>query len=776
MRKIFSLVISFLMVFQLQAQRRQNTWQDYLSFSNATKIAVAGSKVYCATEGGLFYFDRDDNSIQKFTGVNGLTDFGIRTIAWNEVSEVLVVAYENSNIDLVYDSGVLNLSDIKRKQITGDKNIYNISFSGDEAFLSCGFGIVVLNLEKNEVKDTYFIGEDGTSVLVNDVAVWDSNIYAATDEGILHAPKEGQNLLDYRNWHLVENIPNPTNKFSQLAVHAGALWANYVPGNNGKNELYRFDGQNWQRHLHSVYSSREIQVADNYMIITGGSDIYLVNEQIQIAGKINAYQLEGNEISRINARSASISEDGSVWIADYEHGLIRVSGENFESIFPNGPMDNRIFSLYTNEGDLWVTPGGRDDAWNNIWQEPRFQLYENQQWNYFTPEKYSELSGFNDIVCIVADPADPEHIFVGSWGGGLLEFQDGQFLNRFTDLNSPLQNALPDRPGSPFVRIGGFDFDSEGNLWITNSEVSNNLHKLTPSGEWESVTLPQVANNYKIGEVLVTEDDDKWIVVPRGNDAYVVDKTGTQKKQLLVTSYFNNGENEIINRMSDIYCIAEDLEGAVWIGTSKGVAVYNSPWRIWDSETFYAIQPSLDLNDGLYHPLLETENVTAIAVDGANRKWIGTQGSGVYLVSENGENEILNFNEENSPLLSNNIMDIAINQLTGEIFIGTSEGLISYQGDAIGGKNAYENVYVYPNPVRETYDGPVTITGLVENSDVKITDISGNLVFESTSLGGQAVWNGKNLNGNRVRTGVYLVFCNDENGEETHIEKLLFIH
>lgn len=775
MRRLISFFF-LILFFQTQAQRQQDSWQDYLSFSNATKVAVAGSKIYCATEGGLFYFDREDNSIQKFTGVNGLTDFGIQSIAWNENNQVLVVAYKNSNIDLVYESEVLNLSDIKRKQITGDKNIYNISFSGDEAYLSCGFGIVVLNLEKNEIKDTYLIGDNGAFIRVNDVAVLDSKIYASTDEGILYAEKEGVNLLDYRNWDFVENIPYSTEKFTQLAVHSGGLWATYVPADNGKNELYRFDGQNWTRYLHSVYTSRDIQTVGNYMIVTGGSDVYLVNEQNQIEAKINSYQLEGNEVSPIHARSASFSSDGSIWIADYTSGLIRVSGENFESIFPNGPMDNRIFSLYTNKGDLWVTPGGRDDAWNNIFQKPRFQLYKNQHWNYFTSDQYPVFDDFYDIVSIIADPADPEHIFVGSWGGGLLEFQGEQLLNRFTDLNSPLQNALPDRPGSAYVRIGGLDFDSEGNLWITNSEVSNNLHKLSPSGEWESVTLPQVANNFKIGEVIVTENDDKWIVVPRGNDAYIVDKTGTQKKRLLVTSYFNNGEYEEYNRMNDIYCITEDLEGALWLGTSKGVAVYNSPSRIWDSENFYAIQPSLDLNDGLYHPLLETENVTAIAVDGANRKWIGTSGSGVYLVSENGENEILNFNEENSPLLSNNIMDIAINEFTGEVFIGTSEGLISYQGDAIGGKDAYENVYVYPNPVRETYDGPVTVTGLIENTDVKITDISGNLVFETTSLGGQAVWDGKNLNGNRVRTGVYLVFCTDEYGEETHVEKLLFIH
>jgi hypothetical protein len=190
----------------------------------------------------------------------------------------------------------------------------------------------------------------------------------------------------------------------------------------------------------------------------------------------------------------------------------------------------------------------------------------------------------------------------------------------------------------------------------------------------------------------------------------------------------------------------------------------------------YATQPSLDLNDGVYHPLLATETVTAIAVDGANRKWFGTKESGVFLISENGDAEVLHFTKENSPLLSNKIYAIAINKKSGEVFFGTDKGLVSYQGGAISGKGNYDNVYVYPNPVRETYDGPVTITGLIENTDIKITDISGNLVFKTTSLGGQAVWDGRNLNGHRVKTGVYLVFCNDETGEQTQITKLLFIH
>ena len=771
MQKYIFLVVALVFSIAAEGQREQGSWQDYLSFANASKVAISSTKVYCVTEGGLFYYDRQDNSINKLSMVNGLSDFGIKTIAYSEEKKVLIVAYNNSNIDLVFDSGIINLPDIKRKQITGDKSVLNISVTGDEAFLACGFGIVVLNLDKREIKDTYFIGEDGTAKKVLDVEVNLGNIYAATENGVYTAAETGINLLDYSNWNKIENIPRSSGKFSHLAVHSGKLIANYTPDEWYQDQMFSLEGENWIPYLPQIKYAHDIQSHGNFLAIASRNDVFVIDNNHQVIGNINYYELNGQNISPIQPRSSVISSDGVIWIADNEQSLVRLSGEEFESISPNGPQENEIFSLHIDGSDLWISPGNKSG-----WEPPRFQYFNNEKWEYYSTATNPELEGFFNIVKVATDPQNKNHFFVGSWGGGVLEYSDGEFVQRFTNLNSPLETALPQQPNEPYTRIGGLDFDSEGNLWITNSEVGNNLLKYTPAQEWESFSLPELANNYPIGQVLVTRNDDKWILAPRGHDAYVVDKTGAQKRRLLVTSYFNNGQNEIFNRMNDLFSIAEDNEGAIWIGTSKGVAVYNNPQRIWTAEDFYANQPSLDLNDGLYHPLLETETVTAIAVDGANRKWLGTSNSGVYLVSENGEEEIMHFTDQNSPLLSNTINSLAINQLSGEVFIGTDEGLISYQGDAIAGKDAYADVYVYPNPVRETYDGPVTITGLIEQTDIKITDISGNLVYTTTSLGGQAIWNGRNLNGNRVKTGVYLVFCNDEYGEETHITKLLFIN
>jgi sugar lactone lactonase YvrE len=676
---------------------------------------------------------------------------------------------------LVYANEVINLSDIKRKTITADKAINNVSFNQNEAYLSCGFGIVVVNLSKKEIKDTYYIGDDGGTLGVNDVDFHNGSIYAATNEGLKKALLSGTNLADFNNWLKVDNISYADEKFSHLGVHGGSLIANYTPDEWSEDEMFILENNSWEPYLGSIRYVSDMQSNGNYLAVSSRNDVFIIDNNHSIIGQINKYVLSGDEVSPIKPRSASVSNEGIIWIADYENALIKLSGETFEAHVPSGPTSNNVFFLGSNNSSVWVTPGGRTDTWGNAWQAPAFQRLKNGEWTNFSKAEIPEFKGFFDIVCMAVDPSDENHFFVGSWGGGLLEFRNDELVERYTNLNSPLETALPGQPNEPFVRVGGLDFDAQGNLWISNSEVTKNIHKLTPAGEWESFSMSEVVSK-NIGQLEVTDDGDKWVLVPRGNGAYVVDRTGAQSKRLNVTAYFTNGSDELKTEMNDVYSIAKDQDGAIWMGTSKGVIMYSRPSRVWDTDPFYGAQPGLDLGDGIYHPLLHTETVTAIAIDGANRKWFGTKNSGVFLVSETGENEILNFSTENSPLLSNNILAITINQKNGEVFFGTDKGLVSYQGDATGDDGTYNNVYVYPNPVRENYDGPVTITGLISNSDIKITDISGNLVFKTTSTGGQAVWDGKNRNGRRVKTGVYLVFCNDENGEETHITKLLFIN
>lgn len=780
----FKILLTFLVcsVVQLSgfSQPAIGEWTGYQSYANARSVVDAGEKIYCVTEGGLFSYNKSDNSIQKMSGINGLSDVGAHRLAYSKENDVLMITYQNANIDLLIGDQIFNLSDIKRKQISGDKTINNVLFIGNLAYLSCGFGIVVLNVERKEIKDTYFIGQEGAYVNVNDIATDGTFLYAATSNGIYKALAAEPNLQNYNNWVRQTNIPNADKKISSIENFKGKIIASYgYVGSNDwdKDEIYRLDGDTWTRFLTDVFYVSDVTSNGNYLTFSRREDVLIYNEQFELVHTVPR-TLFGNDVSDYLApKSAILDEQNVVWVADQKYGLIKV-GEQTERIIPDGPIDNRVFSLTTHGSDLWVTSGAWNfDDWGNIGVQPQFQLNREGKWTVFNSKTFPAANDFRDMVCMAIDPNDPDHVFAGSWGGGVLEFKNGEFINRYDNFNSSLQTQLPAQPQAPYVRISGMDFDSKGNLWVTNTGVANVLSVRQADGNWKSFELKGIANQF-IGKVIVTQNDDKWVLVPRGrgHELYALNSTNDVAKEQRLIAYFSNGKEELFTPMTDLYTMVEDQNGELWVGTSNGVAVFSDPQKIWEDQMMYATRPGLNLNDGVFHPLLEKETITAIAIDGANRKWIGTKGSGVFLISEDGETEIEHFDTENSPLPRNDISDIAINQKSGEVFIGTSAGLISYMGPATEGNDAFTDVYVYPNPVRETYDGPIVVKGLVDDTDVKITDISGNLVHKTTSLGGQAIWDGNNLNGNRCKTGVYLVFMNDPTGDQTKVTKLLFIH
>jgi hypothetical protein len=759
-----------------QAQTAVREWTDYQSHAHAKNVVDAGDKIYCATEGGLFLYNKADNSIRKMSGISGLSDNGIQRIDYSKENNALLIAYQNANIDILAGNDIFNLSDIKRKQIPADKTINNVLFSGNLAYLSCGFGIVVVNLEQKEIKDTYYIGNEGDYLSVSDMATDGTYLYAATVNGIYKARASEPNLQNYNNWIKEASIPHADQKFNQIEFFKGKIIANYTPDKWYEDEMYQLNGNVWTPFLPEIRYVADVTTQGDHLVFSGRETVLVYNQQLEKVKQVQKYTFSGYEEANIWPLSAKLDAQNILWIADQKHGLIKL-GTLAERIVPEGPTDNRIFSLTMNGQDLWLTSGGRDASWNNLFFEPLFQLNRQGDWSVFDRKVIPLLNDFRDIVCVAADPKNPDRVFAGSWGGGVLEFAAGKFVKQHNNYNSTLQTQLPGSPEAPYVRIGGMDFDSKGNLWVTNSGVGKVISAFQPDdGNWKAFELTEIANKYSIGQIVVTQNDDKWIVVPRGNGLYVLNTTNTQGKMQKVVARFVNSEGEFFTEMNDVYSIAEDRNGEIWIGTSGGVAVFSNPQKVWSESVLYASRPGLNQNDGFFHPLLEKETITAIAIDGANRKWFGTKTSGVFLISADGETEIEHFDSENSPLPNNEIKDIAINQQTGEVFIATSAGLISYMGEAVTGNDEFSDVYVYPNPVRETHHGPIVVKGLVEDTDVKITDISGNLVYKTTSLGGQAVWDGKNLNGNRCKTGVYLIFMTDPSGEKTKITKLLFIH
>jgi len=750
----------------LSAQIKVGEWRDHLSYSHATSITASSTRVYCATGGALFLVNKSDQSIEKLTKITGLSDIGISTIRYSPENELLFIAYSNANIDIIRGNYIHNISDIKRKNITGVKGINHILFIGSDAYLSCGFGIVVVNLEKREIKDTYYIGDNGAQTEVYSLALDGNFLYAATKDGILKADINNPNLIYFNAWNRISDIPGSTSRFNEVISFNNRIFVNRSDDQMETDTLYMYNGSSWEAFdTRSGIKNYSLERYQDKLIIASYDLLRIVDEAFQIEQEIDSY---GS--SPASAMDALLDENGILWIADYYAGMIKRSAPGyFESIKPNGPFTDDVFNMTVNDGSLYVAGGGMKIN-TGVFNPGEVYIFSDDSWQSIVD--YS----VRDILSVLSDPLDPKRFYAGSWGHGLLEYYSRELVHHYKESDpSTLQSIYP---GDDYIRLGGLAFDSDHNLWITNSGVSSPVSVKKRDGSWKSFPYGTLINAPTITGIIVTQLDHKWLVLPRGFGLFAFDNNGTIDNENDDRFRKFSIIDQDGNTLNDVYSIAEDLEGDIWVGTNQGPLVYYNPENIFLEGTLTAQRIKVPRNDGsgLADYLLGTETITSIAVDGANRKWIGTADAGVFLLTEDGLQEIHHFNESNSPLLSNQIVSIAIDHLSGEVFFGTGKGVISFRSTATGGAGDFRNVYVFPNPVRQDYSGPITITGLVSNVNVKITDISGNIVFETTSLGGQAIWDGRNFSGDRVHSGVYLILCTNEDGSKTHIAKLLFLH
>lgn len=747
-------------------------WRDHMPYTNTNRVAEGNNMIYCSTDNGIFYYNKADNSINKLTKVQGLSDIGITCMGFDKSSNTLFVGYSNGNIDLVNNNSIFNISDIKRRLISGDKKINNVYFLNNSAYISTAFGIVVIDLTRKEIKETYLIGALGTTLNINDITSDENFIYAATNNGIYKGDyKNNINLSDYNNWIKLTFIPNFESTFNAITSFNNIIYASYDDINN-KDTIYVIDGNNWsyfdnlQHNVSSIYSDSK------KLIICNSNFIQIFDNNLNSIENIWSYNL-----NPLKVKYAIFDQSNQLWIADRNNGLVKKTNSGFEKFIPNGPSNANVVSISIQGQSLWAIPGGKDGSWTQL--DPSmpadFHTFKNEFWQTLNNSNVNGIPNVKNIVKVIVNPSNPSQVFAASWGYGLLEFNNKNFVTQYKDNNSSIQTIFA---GQNYYRVFGLAFDNANNLWLTNSEVSNAVSVKTFDNKWYGLKYYSLINTASIGDIIVTQSNNKWAVLPRGVGLFAFNEKGTfenidddDTKKFLVL----DENNQIIT--NDIFSIAEDVEGHIWIGTNKGIVVYYNPENVFSGQNFYAqriIIPSSVEGQASY--LLENETVTAIVIDGANQKWIGTEMSGAFLLSADGTKEIHHFTAENSPLLSNNVSTIAIDGITGEVYFGTDKGIISFRGTATEGSENNEQVYVFPNPVRENYTGLITITGLVTNSNVKITDISGGLVYETTTEGGQATWNGKNFEGRKVNTGVYLVFSSNKDGTKTNISKILFIN
>ena len=771
--RVFTIFVAIILIVFPKISNSQlavGEWREHLPYNNGMSLAEVGDKIYCATKYSLFYYNKSDNSLDRLSKVNGLTDVGINAIGYSKETGVLFIAYDNANIDLIDGTTVYNMPDIKNKIMSGNKSINNLLFVNNLAYLACGFGIVVIDLEKREIKDTYYIGDGGERINVLDLTTDGMLIFAATEEGIYKADINEPFLANYSNWIKLDDLPFPDSKYSAITFLGNRIYSLLDRDNGeGPDVVYVYDYNSWSIWVNSANTQ--------YNSLHESYDRLILVSQYNAA----AYDENGSQTNlvyeygfgSINPNYAILDKDGIFWMSDANFGLVKnTSNWNHEFMHPNGPFRNTTYDIDIKNNSLWVAGGGRNSSWGNLYSRSGIYSFSDNQWESFNTYNTPEINNnIWDITEVAIDPTNSNHVYAGSWGGGgVLEFMNNNLIEIYNDSNSTLQTILP----GPYCKIGGMVFDKYNNLWVINSNVQEPVSVRTPNGDWYSFPYGNDIGADDIGDIIVTSRGDKWVILPRGNGLFVFNEKGTFDDTTdddKVKLNLRDEDGEIIN---DIFSIAEDKDGAIWIGTNQGVLVYYNPYNVFSNPLISAQRIIVEFSGSPQH-LLGTETVTAIKIDGANRKWFGTEGAGVYLMSDDATEQVVNYNSSNSPLFSDNINAIGINDNTGEVFFGTDKGIASFRGTATEGNIDFSGLYAFPNPVRPDYDGDIVIKGTVEDANVKITDISGNLVFETTSLGGQAVWNGKNFNGEKVHTGVYMVFCTNFDGSKTSVTKILFI-
>jgi ligand-binding sensor domain-containing protein len=743
-KTLLSLIFLVLIFFAFaQTDLAVGKWRTHFSYSNGRKVVEVGNKVYCLTESGLFFVEKSDYSKKTLSKLDGLSDFEISNFDYDTKNKILLVAYQNTMIDLIKDNSITQVTELYRKSIPGKKMINDIFFYNDMAYLSCSFGIVVYDLIRLEVKETYSeIGANGKSPEIFQTTIYNGSIYAATSDGILKASISAPNLLDFNAW-------------SNIKSGKSTMVTTFSPNIYGytDNKLEKYDGTSW------TTVSKDLDTSVNSMVVNYSKLIVCSKKGTYVFDNMGGVENKDKE-----SRNYSIIDaEGLFWHAVNIYALVNTSIPGLRFFTPNGPLSNKCWDIASYGNVVWVITGSVSENYKQAFNRGGFYTFKDNLWYNNIETTTNKFDSFFDLNCITVNPKD-KHVFIGSFGKGALEYFNDGIQTVYDPSNSSLDTFNHNN-----IIVTGLAIDSKSNLWVANREATNQLSVKFSNGTWKSYNLGTGVNK-SVSKIVVDDNDAKWILLQPDKGILVFDETQpvgkTYKKMLLGTGNGNLPSNSV-------YSIAKDLDGKIWVGTNEGVAVFYDPYAVFTNGNYDAQKIWVENGDNSGY-LLATETVTAIAVDGANNKWLGTK-RGIWYVSDDGSKILFSFNTKNSPLPSDYIRSINVNDVTGEVFIATDKGLVSYRNVATKGAATHKEVYAYPNPVRPGYNGLITITGLMRDDNVKITDIAGNMVYEATTEGGQLSWDGKNFSGDLVRSGVYLIFCTNTDGTDSIVTKVLII-
>lgn len=760
-----------------QAQLGIGKWRDHLSYASLYQVVKADGCVYGVAGGGLYRCDLANGAITRVNKTTDLNDVGISHVAYDQASRCLVVAYNNANIDLLVGDEVYNVSDIKRNEIPGSKTIHSITFSGGCAYLACGFGIVVVDLSRHEIKETYYIGEDGTYMNVNDIAFTVDSIYAATDDGLMSAAKNNPYLNIVSNWRHDESTLLAGQRIVSLSVDsAQRLYATVRNEGDSASTLYQqlpgLQFAPWlSGDIHSVKSGVEMGLGNGRMLVVRDNSIEIYDAGYQLrqrVGTVGWLSMEAND--------AVLTADGHLWVAHDWSGLAEMGLDDPEATLAlhnlQGPASDNVYRLVSFNDDLRVCPGGHTSTYMGTYLPGNVYTYNKNNWSRLDNSN-GMRSRLMDIVDVAVNPLNGKTAMAAAWGYGIAEIRDNQVVEIYDATNTDGALVAYQSGGYSTLRTGGVAYDLNGDLWVTNSLQTNGLAVRRSNGSWSSFNTLTLTAGAEIDHILCDSIYGYKLFWGRANRIFVHD--GAER-----SAYINANHGSKLTT-SSVNCVVQDHNGNLWMGTNKGIKVIYDLYRAFQDgghgeEAPVSCSNIVFSQNGINEYLMAYESITCIAVDGANRKWVGTASGGLYLLSPTGLEELEHFTASNSPLFSDKVVSISILPWTGEVFVGTDKGLQSYRGTAtFAFSEPQSEIHAFPNPVRPDYDGPIAITGFTRNAIVHITDAAGHTVFSTKANGGQAVWNGRTNSGERVASGVYYVFASADDGTMRSVAKVLVV-